>query len=158
MSGVDLARIDGIDVLTAMTVVAEAGYDMSPWPTADHFVSWLRLAPDNRISGDKIIGKGRTPTQNRLSQALKMAASSLKASKTYLGAQYRRLRARRGPAIAVKAMAAKLARLVYNMLRHGMEYVDRGTEFYEQQQRERRVYALTKNAAQLGFQLVPAAR
>ena len=155
MSGVDLARIDGIDVITAMTVVAEAGYDMSPWPTADHFVSWLRLAPDNRISGDKIIGKARTPTQNRLSQALKMAASSLKASKTYLGAQFRRLRARRGPAIAVKAMAAKLARLVYNMLRHGMEYVDRGTEFYEQQQRERRLHALTKNAAQLGFQLVP---
>jgi transposase len=156
MSGVDLARIDGIDVITAMTVVAEAGYDMSPWPTADHFVSWLRLAPDNRISGDKIIGKGRTPTQNRLTQALKMAASSLRASKTYLGAQYRRLRARRGPAVAVKAMAAKLARLIYNMLRHGMEYVDRGIEFYEQQQRERRVYALVKNAAQLGFQIVPA--
>ena len=155
MSGVDLSRIDGIGVSTAMTVVAEAGYDMSPWPTADHFVSWLRLAPDNRISGDKIIGKGRTPTQNRLSQALKMAASSLKASKTYLGAQFRRLRARRGPAIAVKAMAAKLARLVYNMLRHGMEYVDRGTEFYEQQQHERRLHALAKNAAQLGFQLVP---
>jgi hypothetical protein len=39
---------------------------MSPWPTADHFVSWLRLAPDNRISGDKIIGKGRMtlPAQN----------------------------------------------------------------------------------------------
>jgi hypothetical protein len=85
MSGVDLARIDGIDVITAMTVVAEAGYDMSPWPRAEHFVSWLRLAPDNRISGDKIIGKGRTPTQNRLTQALKMAASSLKTSKTYLG-------------------------------------------------------------------------
>src|SRR5271166_5365163 len=95
MSGVDLARIDGIDVITAMTVIAEAGYDMSPWPTADHFVSWLRLAPDNRISGDKIIGKGKTPTQNRLTQALKMAASSLKASHTYLGAQFRRLRARR---------------------------------------------------------------
>ena len=54
-------------------------------------------------------------------------------------------------------MAAKLARLVYNMLRHGMEYVDRGIEFYEQQQRERRIRALTKNAAQLGFQLNPVA-
>ena len=123
MSGVDLSRIDGIDVSTAMTVIAEAGYDMSPWPTADHFVSWLRLAPDDR--------------------------------RTYLGAQFRRLWARRGPATAVKAMAAKLARLVYNMLRHGMEYVDRGTEFYEQQQREDRLHALAKNAAQLGFQLVP---
>ena len=86
-----------------------------------------------------------------------MGASSLRTSKTYLGAQYRRLRARRGPAVAVKAMAAKLARLVYNMLCRGMEYVDRGTEFYEQQQRERRVHALAKNAAQLGFQLVPVA-
>ena len=123
MSGVDLARIDGIDVITAMTVVAEAGHDMSPWATADHFVSWLRLAPDNRISGDKIIGKGRTPTQNRLTQALKMAA--------------------------------KLARLVYNMLRHGMAYVDQGTAFYEQQQCQRHLRALAKNAAQLGFQLVP---
>jgi transposase len=99
-----------------MTVLAEAGYDMSPWPTADHFVAWLRLAPDNRISGDKVIGKGRTPAQNRLTQSLKMAASSLKANQTYLGAQYRRLRARRGPAVAVEAMAARLARLVYNML------------------------------------------
>ena len=69
-----------------------------------------------------------------------MAASSLKASKTYLEAQFRRLRARRGPAIGVKAMAAKLARLVYNMLRHGMEYVDRETDFYEQQQHERRLH------------------
>ena len=84
-----------------------------------------------------------------------MAASSLKASKAYLGAQFRRLQARRGPAVAVKAMAAKLARLVYNMLRHGMNYIDRGTEFYEQQRREHRLHALAKNAAQLGFQLVP---
>jgi hypothetical protein len=86
-----------------------------------------------------------------------MGASSLKASKTYFGTQYRQLRGRRGPGVAVKAMAARLARLIYNMLRHGMEYVDRGTEFYEQQQRERRVYALAKNAAHLGFQLVPVA-
>jgi hypothetical protein len=105
-------------------------------------------------SGDKIIGKGRTPTQNRLTQALKMAASSLKASKTYLGAQLRRLQGRRGH-VVVKAMAAKLARLVYNMLRHGMAYVDRGTEFYAQQQKKRRFHALYKNAAQMGFQLVP---
>jgi hypothetical protein len=76
---------------------------------------------------------------------------------SFLGTQHRRLQARRGPAVAVKAMAAKLARLVYNMLRYGMEYADRGIEFYEQQQRERRLHALAKNAAQLGFQLVPAA-
>jgi transposase len=54
--------IDGIDVMTATTILSESGWDMGKWKTEDHFVSWLRLCPDNRISGDKIIGKGRLPT------------------------------------------------------------------------------------------------
>ncbi len=57
MSGTDLTRIDGIDVMTATTVLSEVGTDMSKWADEAHFVSWLRLCPDNRISGDKIIGK-----------------------------------------------------------------------------------------------------
>jgi transposase len=56
MTGTDLAQIDGIDVMTATTIRSEAGWDMSKWKTVDHFVSWLRLCQDNRISGDKIIG------------------------------------------------------------------------------------------------------
>ena len=109
---------------------------MSKWKTEDHFVSWLRLCPDNRISGDKIIGKGRLPTNNRVSIALKMAASSLRQSKTYLGAQFRRLSTSLGAPVAIKAMAAKLARLIYRMLRHGMKYVDQGAAFYEAQHRQ----------------------
>src|SRR5215469_10866498 len=92
MSGTDLTRIDGIDVMTATTIISEAGWGMSKWQTEDHFVSWLRLCPDNRISGDRIIGKGRLPTNNRVTIALKMAASGLRVSNTYLGAQFRRLR------------------------------------------------------------------
>src|SRR6266702_41201 len=126
MTGTDLTRIDGIDVMTAMTIISEAGWDMSKWPDEDHFVSWLRLCPDNRISGNKVIGKGRLPTNNPISIALKMAASTLRQSKTYLGAQFRRFRTRLGAPIAIKAMAAKLARLVYRMLRYGMKYVDQG--------------------------------
>jgi transposase len=59
MTGTDLTRIDAIDVMTAMTVISETGYDMSKCKTENHFVSWLRLCPDNRISGGKVIGKGR---------------------------------------------------------------------------------------------------
>ena len=129
MTGTELSQIDGIDVMTAMTILSEAGWDMSKWETEDHFVSWLRLCPDNRISGDKIIGKGRLPTNNRVTLALKMAASTLRLSYTYLGAQFRRLRTKLGAPIAIKAMAAKLARLVYRMLRHGMQFVDRGAKF-----------------------------
>src|SRR6266567_4211883 len=129
LSGTDLTRIDGIDVMTATTVISEAGYDMSKWQTENHFVSWLRLCPDNRISGNRVIGKGRLPTNNPISIALKMAATTLRESKTYLGAQFRRLRTRLGAPIAIKAMAAKLARLVYRVLRYGMKYVDQGAAF-----------------------------
>jgi len=131
LSGTDLTRIDGLDVLTATTVLSEAGSDMNKWADENHFVSWLRLCPDNRISGDKVMGKGRLPTNNRASTALKMAASTLRASNSYLGAQFRRLRSKLGAPVAIKAMAAKLARWVYRMLRYGMQFVDRGAGFYE---------------------------
>jgi len=155
MNGTDLTQIDGIDVLTAATVLSEAGSDMSKWADEAHFVSWLRLCPGNRISGERIIGKRRLPTNNRINVALKMAASSLRTSNTYLGAQFRRLRTRLGAPIAIKAMAAKLARLVYRMLRYGMKYVDQGAAFYELKHRELQVQHLKSKAAKLGYKVTP---
>jgi len=159
MSGTDLTRIDSIDVMTATTILSEAGWDMSKWETEDHFVSWLRLCPDNRISGNRVIGKGRLPTNNRVTIALKMAASALRLSDTYLGAQFRRFRTRLGAPVAIKAMAAKLARLVYRMLRYGMQYVDKGAATYQAQHRQLQIKQLKWKAATLGYQLigVPAA-
>ncbi len=156
MAGVDLTQIDSVDVMTATTILSEAGSDMSKWETEHHFVSWLRLCPDNRISGDKIIGKGRLPTNNRITYALKMAASTLRTSNTYLGAQFRRLRTKLGAPVAIKAMAAKLARLVYRMLRYGMKYMDQGAAFYEAQHRNLQIKFLKLRAAKLGFQIVKA--
>ena len=156
MTGADLTQIDSIDVMTATTILSEVGWDISKWETEDHFVSWLRLCPDNRISGDKIIGKGRLPTKNRASIALKMAASTLRRSDTYLGAQFRRLRTKLGSPIAIKAMAAKLARLVYRILRYGMKYVDQGAKSYEAQHRNLQISHLKWKAAKLGFQIIDA--
>ena len=156
ISGTDLTRIDGIDVMTATTIISEAGWDMSKWETEDHFVSWLRLCPDNRISGDRIIGKGRLPTNNRVTIALKIAANGLRLSNTYLGAQFRRLRTKLGDPIAIKAMAAKLARLVYRMLRYGMKYVDQGALFYQAQHRQLQIKQLKWKAIKLGFRVVEA--
>jgi transposase len=156
VTGTDLTQIDGIDVTTTMTILSEAGWDMSKWKTEHHFVSWLRLCPDNRISGGKIIGKGRLPTNNRVTNALRMAASTLRLSNTYLGAQFRRLRTKLGAPVAIKAMAAKLARLVYRMLRYGMAFIDRGAEFYESQHRNLQINYLKRKAATLGFQIIEA--
>jgi transposase len=82
ITGTDLTQVDSIDVTTATTMLSEAGWDMSKWEDEDHFVSWLGLCPDNRISGNKVLGKGRLPTNNRASIALRMAASTLGVSNT----------------------------------------------------------------------------
>ena len=154
LTGTDLTRIDAIDVMTVIIFKQKAAYEMSKWKTEDHFVSWLRLCPDNRISGNKVIGKGRLPTNNPISIALKMAASTLRKSKTYLGAQFRRLRTKLGAPIAIKAMAAKLARLVYRILRYGVKYVDQGAALYEAQHKQLQIKQLKWKAAKLGFQIV----
>jgi Transposase IS116/IS110/IS902 family len=53
--------VDGVDVIVAQTVISEVGLDMSPWKTEAHFASWLGVCPDNRISGDKVLGRTRHP-------------------------------------------------------------------------------------------------
>ena len=91
-TGVDLTAIAGLNVLTAQTIIAEVGFDMSRFETEAHFVSFLGLSPNNKISGGKVVGREKRKSKNRAGQALKMSAGTLLNSDTYLGAQYRRLR------------------------------------------------------------------
>ena len=156
ITGVDLTRIDGVDVMVAQTLVSEVGLDMSRWKTEAHFASWLGLCPDNRISGDKVLARGTRHVVNRAATALRMGASTLLRSQTYLGAQYRRLRSKLGAPKAITAMAHRLARLVYRMLKYGQQYVDKGAEYYEERNRQQQIEFVRKKAAQLGLQLTPA--
>ncbi len=153
ITGVDLTRIDGVDVIVAQTLVSEVGLDMSRWKTEAHFASWLGLCPENRISGDKVLSRGTRHVLNRAANALRLGASTLLKSQTYLGAQYRRLRSRLGAPKAITAMAHRLARLVYRMLKYGQHYVDKGAEYYEQRNRQQQIDFLRKKAAQLGLQV-----
>jgi transposase len=155
VTGVDLTRIDGIKVMTVQTLITEAGLDMSKWATEDHFVSWIGLAPRNEVSGGKVLKKKTRKVMSRLATALRIAASTLRESDSYLGAQFRRLRARLGSPKAITAMAAKQARLVYRMLKFGEEYVDKGTVHYEERYREQKLRLLAKQAARHGFTLTP---
>jgi len=153
---VDLTRIDGVDVIVAQTLISEVGLDMSRWKTEAHFASWLGLCPDNRISGDKVLARGTRHVLNRAANALRLGASTLLKSQTYLGAQYRRLRSKLGAPKAITAMAHRIARLVYRMLKYGQHYVDKGAEYYEQRNRQQQIEFLRKKAARLGLQLAPA--
>ena len=157
MTGVDLTRIDGIDAVTALTVLGEIGTDMTRWKTAKHFSSWLGLCPGTKVSGGKVQTSKTKPTANRATAALRLAAASLSRSRSALGAYLRRMTARLGKPQAVTATAHKLARLIYSMLRYGTAYVDLGQDYYERQYKERVVQNLTRRAKELGFVLVPEA-
>jgi transposase len=155
--GVDLTAIDGINVMTAQTILSEIGGDVSAWPSEKHFVSWLNLAPRNRVSGGRIIGRDQRKTINRTGEALRLASNSLRKSDSYLGAQYRRLRGKLDTARANKAMGAKLARIIYRLLTYGQEYVDKGAQYYEQRHQEQKLRNLEKQAAKLGCKLTKVA-
>jgi transposase len=152
--GVDLSQIDGIGPYTALQLISEIGTDMTRWPTEKHFTSWLTLAPNNRVSGGRLLS-ARTPSSaNRAAAIFRMAAMTLSRTDTALGACYRRLAARIGKPQAIVATARKLAVLVYRALKGELVYRDPGADAYGHQQRARRLRAITQRAAALGFDLI----
>ena len=155
MTGVDLTRIDGVDSYTALKVISEVGTDMTKWPSAKHFASWLGLSPNNRITGGRVISSKTKASANRAAAALRLAANALHRSDSALGAFLRRKKAHLGAPKAITATAHKLARIIYSMLRYGQQYVDAGAEYYEHQYRQRALHTARRRAAQLGYHLVP---
>ena len=152
--GVDLTAIEGIGPLVALTCLSEVGPDLSRFKTEKHFTSWLGLCPDNRISGGKVLSCRTRRVVNRLSDALRLAATTLERSQTALGAYYRRMKAKLGAAEGVTATAHKLARILYRLLTHGEAYVRQGMADYEQKHQERKLKSLKKAAASIGFELI----
>jgi len=154
LCGVDLTRIDGIDVTTALAVISEVGADMSKFPSVKHFTSWLGLCPGTKITGGKLLSGKTMRVANRAAQALRLAAAALRSSHSALGAYFRRLCSRMDKPKAVTAAAHKLARLIYTMLTKGEEYTDQGQDYYEERYRERVLRQLSKRAQKLGMKLV----
>jgi transposase len=153
--GVDLTLIEGIEVGTALVILAEIGVDVSRFPTEKHFASWLRLCPPQDESNKTTKRRGRRKATNRVTKALRLAARSAGRTMTPLGLFYRRIRSRIGGLGAVKATAHKLACLVYRMLKYGEEYVTQSMEEYEAKIKAKMLDTLKRKAAAMGFQLSP---
>ncbi|MBK7928954.1 MAG: IS110 family transposase [Bryobacterales bacterium] len=153
--GVDLTQVPGINPLTAQVLLTEVGPNLDRFPTAAAFSSWLRLCPEPRISGGKVLSSKTRPTKNRAALALRLAAQALHRSQTFLGDYFRRMKARLGPPAAITAVAHKLARIVYHLITTQQEYDV--TVFQEQERRtaDRKRSRLHAQAKELGFQLVP---
>jgi transposase len=153
--GKDITKIDGFGPYLSLKLVAECGDDLSAWPSAKHFTSWLGLAPNNKISGGKVLSARTKRSGSRAAALLRLAAVTVGRTDTALGAFYRRLSARIGKAKAVTATARKIAVLFYNAVHHGMEYIDPGASFYESRYRKRVVDNLHRRAKAFGFVLQP---
>jgi transposase len=154
-AGVDLTRINGLDIGVVQKLLAEIGPDLSRFANVKHFCSWLSLCPGTKISGGKVLSSATKRSANRVRQILKLAAMSLSRSDSALGAFYRRLCTRMDAPRANTAAAHKLARMVYFMLTRGEAFVDEGQAKYEEQQRQRSIAALRRRATALGFEVQP---
>ena len=155
--GTDLTLIPGIGESTALTLFAEVGADLSRFPDAAHFASWLNLCPHNKITGGKIISSTTGPASNRAAQALRMATQALYRSHTALGEFFRRKRARLGTPQAITATAHKMARIIYHLVTRRVLYDDSVLSRQQHQHRKRQERRLRNQARVLGLKLVPEA-
>jgi transposase len=152
ITGVDLVAITGLNESTVQQIISEIGSDLSAFPSAKHFCSWLCLAPHNDISGGKRLRSRTLPGHNRAGQGFRMAAQSVaKSPNSAFGAFYRRMKVRLGPKQAIVATAHKIARAFYHILKHRTPFHDMGGEEYERRARQREVKNLQKRAAKLGL-------
>lgn len=154
-TGVDLTAINSLGALTVATIISELGGKdgLEAFKSEKVWCSWLTLCPGNNVSGGKSFGGQSRKSKNRIKRALCLAAMSLCNAKCALGAFYRRMAARVSKSKALKAVAHKLARLIYKLLKYGNKYVEVGQEEYEKQYEKKRLKNLMKNAREMGYEL-----
>lgn len=155
ITGIDLTQIDGLNTSSVLTLISEVGMDMSKWKSEKHFTSWLGLAPNNKISGGKVLSKNTKKIKNRAGNIFRLAANTISRGDSYLSGVYRRFRSRLGPGKANVATARKIAIIFYNMLKFGQDYYDYGCDYYEKKIAEKNYKYLKLKAKNLGFELVP---
>ncbi len=157
ITGVDLTAIPGIEASSALKVISGIGLDLNRWKSAKQFSSWLGLCPGNKVSGGKRLGGKSKRTSNEVASTLRLAASTLHRNESALGAFFRRLRSRLGAPKAITATAHKLAIIIFEMIKNGVEYREAGQDYYEKRYRERMIKNLSFRAKSLGFNLVEVA-
>lgn len=153
--GTDVTEIFGITDTNAVEIISETGLDMNKWPTAKHFTSWLNLAPNNKVSGGKLLSSKTQKKKNRAEQIFKMAAYAVQRSKNWLAMFYHRLKSRCGAAKAITATARKIAVIFYKLLKEKTTFNPLSAEQYMETFKEQQIKKIKKQAEGLGLSLVP---
>jgi hypothetical protein len=156
ITGVDLTFLPGIGPSSALTLIAETGLDMNRWKSAKHFASWLKLAPNNKISGGKVLNKHTRQGKNRAALTLRMSISSLyrETNETALGAFFRIKKSQIGAPKAITAGANKLAKMYYNTLLNKKEFVEPGAGEYLAMQQIKYLRRIRKRISPWGYEII----
>jgi transposase len=147
--GKDATLISGITDYTWLQLLSETGEDLTKWTSEKHFTSWLGLSPGQNNSGKKQRNakkKGR-PTAGQIFRTIAMGLINSK--NIAIGEFGRRLRGRKGPRIAIKAMARKLAVLYWRVMVKGLDYVENGIKQYELQLQQNKLRTFNRLAREL---------
>jgi transposase len=155
IAGVDLTDVPGVSAVTAQVILTEIGPDVTRFRNASAFASWLGLCPEKKVSGGKVLSCKTRKIKSRAALALRIGANSLCRAKGYFGEFFRRMRAKLGAAQAITATAHKIARILYHVLRTKEPYSETIFHRCDEQAQLRAEIRLRKNAAQLGFLIVP---
>jgi hypothetical protein len=152
-----LDTIPGVARRTAEMVVAEIGTDMARFPNADHLASWAGVAPGNHESaGKRTSGKARKGNRFLRTTLVQAAHAAARTKGSYLGAQYRRLAARRGKKRAILAVAHSILVMAYDMIQR-RELTQMPADFSIDCSRQDTARRLVKRLESLGYQVSPRA-
>ncbi|MFN7241611.1 MAG: IS110 family transposase [Chitinophagales bacterium] len=142
---VDLFAIESISSSTVMSFLSEIGNDIYKFRTAKHFVSWLRLAPNNRVSGGKTISSKTPRGKNKFALALRNAANTIERKKDgLLVSFFRRIAYKKGRAAAITATARKLAVIIWNMIIKKTSYVPIDSHEYQEIIKKNKIHYINK--------------
>jgi len=156
MGGLDMTKIPGLTNYSLLRIVSELGNSVDSWPTKKHFTSFLNLSPRQNQSGKSNRRAKPTKQSHRVGQIFRELAQSVMNSKKHsLGVFGRKLKSRRGPQIAIKALARKLAEMYYICLSRKVEYKEPGVEKYKEYQRKVSLIRLCQQASKHGYELNP---
>ena len=150
-----IRRLDGIPGVNrriAEVIMAEAGKDMSRFPSDGHFVAWSGFCPGNNQSGGRRRGARARPGDRTLKRAIMEAAHAAGRKKgSFFKARYHRLAGKRGAKRAKVAIGHSLLKTAYHMLAEGTEYKDLGADYYDRRNPEQHARKLANRIEKLGF-------
>lgn len=155
ITGTDVTEIFGINNSNALEILCETGFDMNKWPTEKHFTAWLNLAPNNKISGGKILSSKIPKKKNRAGQVFRLAAYAIQRSKNWLSLFYHRIKSRSGVKKAITATARKIAVIFYKMLKDQVMFNPVNIDVYADSFKQYQLKKLERQAKSFGLRLAP---